>query len=149
VSQDNANNARALMIQHNIRLVVKNARQFQGRGVDVQDLIVEGVVGLTRAVERFDADRGFKFSTYAYWWIRQVLPACAHFAGHCSSHFKSKVCFPLRFAAVRFRMRGFFPPLFRGGGGVVVWAWCIWDIALHTLLSRPQTHIQGENNGVA
>jgi RNA polymerase sigma factor (sigma-70 family) len=93
VFQDNANNARALMIQHNIRLVVKNARQFEGRGVDLQDLIVEGVVGLTRAVERFDAGRGFKFSTYAYWWIRQVLPACGQPAGHVSSHCNS---FPFR-----------------------------------------------------
>jgi RNA polymerase sigma factor (sigma-70 family) len=62
------------MIQHNTRLVVSIAKNFSGRGVDLQDLIVEGLAGLMRAVDRFDAKRGFKFSTYAYWWIRQVRP---------------------------------------------------------------------------
>lgn len=60
------------MVQHNVRLVVSNAKYFRGRGVDMQDLVVEGVGGLLKAVERFDVERGFRFSTYAYWWIRQV-----------------------------------------------------------------------------
>lgn len=70
--QANTQVARTLMIQHNTRLVVSIAKNFSGRGVDLQDLIVEGLAGLMRAVDRFDAKRGFKFSTYAYWWIRQV-----------------------------------------------------------------------------
>lgn len=72
VAQENANTAKSLMVQHNVRLVVSNAKHFRGRGVDMQDLVVEGVGGLLKAVERFDVERGLRFSTYAYWWIRQV-----------------------------------------------------------------------------
>jgi len=65
--------ARKEMVAANIRLVVHWARRYQDRGVDMADLVQEGVFGLLRAVEKFDWERGFKFSTYATWWIRQAL----------------------------------------------------------------------------
>ena len=65
--------AREQMIASNLRLVVHWARRYQGRGVDLTDLVQEGTFGLMRAVEKFDWRRGFKFSTYATWWIRQSL----------------------------------------------------------------------------
>jgi len=65
--------AKAEMIAANLRLVIHWARRYQGRGVDLVDLVQEGTFGLVRAVEKFDWKRGFKFSTYATWWIRQSL----------------------------------------------------------------------------
>jgi RNA polymerase primary sigma factor len=65
--------ARERMINSNLRLVVANARRYQGYGLPLIDLIQEGVLGLMRAVDKFDWRRGFKFSTYATWWIRQAL----------------------------------------------------------------------------
>jgi RNA polymerase primary sigma factor len=65
--------ARQQMISSNLRLVVHWARRYQGRGVDLIDLVQEGTFGLMRAVEKFDWERGFRFSTYATWWIRQSL----------------------------------------------------------------------------
>ena len=72
-SADEAEEARQVLIVSNLRLVVSIARKYAGHGMPLIDLIQEGNLGLIRAVDKFDYERGFKFSTYATWWIRQRI----------------------------------------------------------------------------
>lgn len=65
--------ARQAMIEHNLRLVVSIAKRFLGRGLPLSDLIEEGNLGLMHAIDKFEPERGFRFSTYASWWIRQAI----------------------------------------------------------------------------
>ncbi len=73
LAQSGDESGRKRMIESNLRLVVKIARRYMNRGLAFLDLIEEGNLGLIRAVEKFDPERGFRFSTYATWWIRQTI----------------------------------------------------------------------------
>ncbi len=73
LARDGVQSARQRMIESNLRLVVRIARRYANRGLSFLDLIEEGNLGLIHAVEKFDPERGFRFSTYATWWIRQTI----------------------------------------------------------------------------
>ena len=68
--------ARDRMIKANLRLALSVVKKYTNRGVDTDDLVQESIVGLTKAVDQFDWTKGFKFSTYAYWWIQQAVRQC-------------------------------------------------------------------------
>ncbi|MER6252853.1 sigma-70 family RNA polymerase sigma factor [Streptomyces sp. NPDC001584] len=65
--------AHECLVLHNVRLVWKIAQGYQGRGLDIEDIVQHGTIGLMRAVRRFDATKGYKFSTYATWWVKQAM----------------------------------------------------------------------------
>ena len=73
--------ARQSMIEHNLRLVVSIAKGFMGRGVPMADLVEEGNLGLMHAIDKFEPERGFRFSTYATWWIRQSVDRALMYQG--------------------------------------------------------------------
>jgi RNA polymerase nonessential primary-like sigma factor len=73
--------ARQSMIEHNLRLVVSIAKGYMGRGVPISDLIEEGNLGLMHAIDKFEPERGFRFSTYATWWIRQSVDRALMYQG--------------------------------------------------------------------
>ena len=70
--------AKQTLIEHNIRLVISIARRYGNSGLPLEDLIQEGVIGLDRAADKFDYNRGFKFSTYATWWVRHMIQRALH-----------------------------------------------------------------------
>lgn len=72
-AREGCDECKAVLIEANLRLVVSVAKRFIGRGLSLQDLMQEGNMGLMRAVEKFDPERGFRFSTYATWWVRQSI----------------------------------------------------------------------------
>lgn len=79
--QKSALRARNKFIKHNLRLVVAIAKRYLNNGLELEDLIQEGSTGLARAAELFDYSKGFKFSTYAYWWIRQAVTRAVNLQG--------------------------------------------------------------------
>ena len=68
-----AEDARGLFADFNIRMVISLAKRYMNKGLDASDLIPEGIIGLKKAIEKFDPSKGFRFSTYAHWWIRQAV----------------------------------------------------------------------------
>lgn len=79
------------MVEHNTRLVISICKKYSSMGFDLEDLVQEGVVGLLKAVERFDPDRGFKFSTYATWWVKQAVHRYMAGAGGGTIHVPARL----------------------------------------------------------
>ena len=73
MTDQHAQQARSKMLTCNQRLVVSIALKYQDKGLELTDLIAEGMAGLARSVEKYDYSKGFKFSTYATWWVRQAI----------------------------------------------------------------------------
>ncbi len=71
-----AAHGKQLMMRYNLRLVYAIAKNFQNRGLEMDDMLPEGVAGLEKAIEKFEPEKGFKFSTYSHWWIRQHIYRC-------------------------------------------------------------------------
>lgn len=106
--------AMADLMQANLRLVFSIAKNFQGRGLPMADLVQEGNIGLIRAVERFNHRHGFKFSTYATWWIRQAIARSVHDTGRnvrIPEHVLEQVVRIRKAAAIHYRQHGQFPSL--------------------------------------
>lgn len=72
-AQNGDQEARKELIEHNLRLVVSIAKKYRGKGMEFEDMIQEGNLGLMKAIDKFDPDKGYRFSTYATWWIRQSI----------------------------------------------------------------------------
>ncbi len=83
--------AHELMVEHNLRLVVSICKRYASMGFDLDDLVQEGSVGLLKAVERFDPDRGYKFSTYGTWWIKQAVHRYMAGAGGGTIHVPARL----------------------------------------------------------
>lgn len=106
--------AMADLMQANLRLVFSIAKNFQGRGLPMADLVQEGNIGLIRAVERFNHRHGFKFSTYATWWIRQAIARSVHDTGRnvrVPEHVLEHAVRIRKASAIHFRQHGQFPSL--------------------------------------
>ena len=100
------------LVTANLRLVVSIAQRFRWRGLDWDDLLQEGVCGILRAADKFDPDRGFKFSTYATWWIRQAIQRAIEDTGHLvrTSVYWARSMFRLRWFLKRFFIEHGFTP---------------------------------------